>query len=165
MDEQTAASLVNQAYIFHPYGSIGRLPWQTEGNANAVPYGGFNPQRLDEQTLMRMAKGIRTYTERIAESDALTRMKQEVADAETIIFLGFGFHQQNMDLLTPNDRCQQLVRVLATTFGMSNPNSREVTGRIQQMVIANSANRSLAGPLVVHNSTCAGLFDEYGLIF
>jgi len=52
-----AAELVSGVHIYHPYGSVGLLPWMSRDGA--VAFGG----RLDSTRLLQQAKLIKTFTE------------------------------------------------------------------------------------------------------
>lgn len=94
IDSGRAAGLISKLEIIHPYGSIGRLPF--EGGPSAVSYGAT----LDEDSLIEAAGRIRTFTEQIEDLHFLDAIHQSVSGAETLVFLGFGFHPQNMELLS-----------------------------------------------------------------
>jgi len=150
--------IANKLRILHPYGSIGALPWQSA--RNSVPFGGHPDPRPD--ALLEMAKQIRTYTERIEEQTELGAIKAEVENAEVIIFLGFAFHRQNMELLkVPDPRKGHPMRIYATAKGMSGADMAAVEAQIRQTV---SPSRS-PQTLVVHDIGCSALFDECGRSF
>lgn len=95
ISDDKSQELINKLQILHPYGIVGLLPWQIP--AGNVPFGASpNGDRL-----LDIAGQIKTFTERIEEEAALAAIRQEVQDAETIVFLGFAFHQLNMQLLKP----------------------------------------------------------------
>ena len=47
----------------------------------------------------------------------MERMYDLVVEAKTVIFLGFAFHEQNMNLMTPYGRSSKARHVLATALG------------------------------------------------
>ncbi|MAM37259.1 MAG: hypothetical protein CL949_01845 [Erythrobacter sp.] len=94
--------------IIHPYGSIGKL---TSSQGGGVPFGYQHADILD------VASGIKTFTESVDEQ-IVSQARAAVEQADTLVFLGFGFLPQNMDLLRPRETPQAL-RVHATTFGVS----------------------------------------------
>lgn len=95
--------------ILHPYGQVGQMQWQ-EGVA--VPFGG-----QAEGMLRQVADGILTFTES-AQEGVTADVKALVQSAETMVFMGFGFLPQNVQLLTANQR-STASRVFYTTMGIS----------------------------------------------
>jgi hypothetical protein len=83
LPDREAQDLTNELTIMHPYGSIGRLPWQPD-SGRGLPFGGSS------HDLLESAQGIKTFTERIEDQAALDRIREEVRKAEVIVFLGFG---------------------------------------------------------------------------
>ena len=96
IDANRAAVLMQSLEIFHPYGVVGRLPFQSA--KDAVPFGSGANQ---PKKLLSLASQIKTYSERIEEESAVAGIRQIVQNAEIIVFLGFAFHGQNMDLIQP----------------------------------------------------------------
>ena len=79
--------------IIHPYGSVGRLPWQTS-EAPDVEWGTEQPWNIHN-----LALGIRTASEVQRDQAMLRQIRAAVSGAKRIVFLGFGFHPANVDLL------------------------------------------------------------------
>ncbi|MDP1736710.1 MAG: hypothetical protein Q8L23_04640 [Caulobacter sp.] len=94
--EREAARVVSGLPIWHPYGVIGRLPWQ-DGEGDPVPFGAFHPGT----NLSSMAEGLKTFSEEISDSDDLRAMRTAIAEAVRIVFLGLAFNEQNMKLMRP----------------------------------------------------------------
>lgn len=115
-----SADIVSSLTIIRPYGSLGPLDWQDSKNGTAFGYTG----NLDPFSLVDR---IRTYTEqRTSPVDA--RISDELAKATTIIFLGFGFHAQNLDLLVALD--SQAKQILATAVKVHAANLLTIQDRI-----------------------------------
>lgn len=105
---QQAIDAFSQLTIIHPYGRVGYLGWQ--GQPLVAEFG--DPS----SDLMRIAAGIQTFTES-ADSGVVQSVKELVEQAETLIFLGFGFLDQNMQLLSVES--SRVRRVFATIHGIS----------------------------------------------
>jgi len=77
-----------------------------------------------------MINRIRTFT----ESDVLhdkEKLSSALHGASLIAFLGFGFHPQNLKLLTlPPDQQLRRVKVLATVLGVHGANLPELTSTL-----------------------------------
>jgi hypothetical protein len=134
-----------------PYGSIGEL--RTNANPNGVPYGA-DTRGIDFPALL---DGLKTYTEQ-ANSEVVARIKEEFASARTIVFLGFGFHDPNMLLLSPTGK-SDIGRILATTKGISESDMGIVQNNIRAIAAKNLVNQNI----IVRDLTCAELFKEYRL--
>jgi len=85
--KERAYNIVKQMNIIHPYGLIGDL--------KKVPLG----ESLDYKWLMELYQNIRTFAEDSEETKKeRTVIKQFIEEANRIIFLGFAYHQMNLDL-------------------------------------------------------------------
>ena len=97
--------------IHRPYGVAGRLPWQ-KGDSPSVEFGGGSPQLLAD-----VAQQVRTFTERVNEGDELAAMRATIASADRIVFLGFAFHRQNVELLS--QKTKDHTEIVATAYKIS----------------------------------------------
>jgi hypothetical protein len=127
IDSRRAANLISKLEIIHPYGSIGRLPF--EGGESVVPYGA----RLKEAALIEAAGRIRTFTEQIEDFEFLEAIRESVCGAETLVFLGFGFHPQNMELLSGGSMINAR-RAYATSYFCSNGDIEVFIRQIRAML-------------------------------
>jgi hypothetical protein len=155
-DERRAVEVMERLNIVHPYGVIGELPWQSL--RDTVPYGGHEG---DPHMLLSLSQKIRTYTERVEEGAELNTIRQAIADAEVIVFLGFAFHPQNMELLAPTEAqlaTMPTKRVYATAYQMSADDCRVVYNKLFNMFHGRAT-----GGVNVQPITCSGLFDFYSL--
>jgi hypothetical protein len=112
IDENRMRELMGGLRVFHPYGAVGLLPWQT-GPGEGVPFGGieYSPK------LLPISRQIKTFTERVEDDAALTVIRNEVAEAEVVVFLGFAFLEENMKLISPGHPTKAK-RVFATAHGI-----------------------------------------------
>jgi len=96
-----AAHALAQIEIHHAYGHLGRLA--VDGHPQAVDFGTLEPFSVH-----RAASQIKTFTEEV-ETGAAERIWSTVQNADRLIFLGFGFHSRNLDLLFGTGRkCPEL---------------------------------------------------------
>lgn len=124
-----ARQIVAAKTFHHPYGSLGHLPWQRGGIGVAF---GQEPSGI----LQRVASGIQTFTEQIADEDSLELIKLAVREAEKLVFLGFGFHSQNLDLLyTGKGTASQ---ILATSHKMAIPNRLSILRKLNRFALTNN---------------------------
>lgn len=147
LDEEGAAEMMERLTITRPYGRIGPLSWQANRNEEAVDFGG----RCD---LLRAAKSIRTFTEQIERTE-LKPFREQVAWAQQVVFLGFGFHRQNMEYLkAPEESETARRRVYATVKGISQQNQDVVR---QEVCIAGSKSQLVE----LYDGDSAGLLDAF----
>lgn len=111
LSPEDSAGIVSGIRIIHPYGRVGDLPWQT--HKNALPFGGTYDGRLPE-----ISDRIQTLTEARHTESELAEIKQIMSEARRVVFLGFGFHRQNMALLNPSRPSSQGWRadIMATVY-------------------------------------------------
>jgi hypothetical protein len=112
-----ALSALNDNMI-RPYGSVGPLPWQQE--QAGVPYG-FSLGR-DHERLFGLAQNVRTYTEQNISQSLQSKIGNALQSARLVVFLGFGFHQQNMALLQAAGNHESWRRVIGTVHGIDSEN-------------------------------------------
>jgi hypothetical protein len=86
--EETVRS-ISSLNMIRPYGSVGLLPWQT----GDVPFG---DQIQNHERLFALSTNVRTFTEQNLTAEVESAIKSAIEKARLVIFLGFGFHQQNM---------------------------------------------------------------------
>ena len=148
-----AASLVNDMDIFHPYGVVGSLPW-TAGPAQ-MDFGA-EPRAQD---LVALAEQIKTFTEGTnPEASNIMEIRNQVARAKTIVFLGFAYHKQNLELLMqPADRRSNKVKsaeCYGTAVGISDADLQVIVSDLCELCEAMYPN-------VGNNFTCRELFNTY----
>jgi len=109
-----AIELVKKLKIYHPYGSVGKIKGLTINNDGLVVDFG---ESCDSTKLLQVSKQVKTFTEQVEDKTEIESIRQLVLEVETIVFLGFSFQQQNMDLLAPNQP-SNISRVFHTTKGV-----------------------------------------------
>jgi hypothetical protein len=101
--------------IVHPYGQVGRLPWQRPRSDQPIRFG-HDFRGVD---LVSLSEQIRTFTERVDDEDMLHRMHEQIEEAEVVVYLGFSYNEMNMQLMAVQHAGQR--KVFGTTYGMSAP--------------------------------------------
>ena len=106
-----ALGLVSRCRIVHPYGQVGSFfPHDQQQH---IAFG-----QVDYYQLAPISSRIRTFTE--AMEDVTSELiKDLVAQADVIVFMGFGWLPQNMELLQAVGRVTNAQRVFATTMNMA----------------------------------------------
>lgn len=123
VSKEISAEACENIKIIHPYGCIGKLPWQTMKNGDVVfEYGHV------ENNLSSVYNKIRTFNEE-NNCDNVSLVKKIIEDYELIVFLGFGFHDQNISFIRPNLNNKSKT-ILGTVYGFSDFNSREIERKL-----------------------------------
>lgn len=123
--KEAQAIVAAKLRIYHPYGTIGRLPWQP-GETAEVEWGTEQPWNIHN-----LAAGIRTSGEIMRDTKALNYMRAMVANARRLVFLGYGFQPQNMEMLVDRGLSHD-PEVIATVWGMSATNVVAVTRMLRR---------------------------------
>lgn len=148
-----AEALISRVRIVHPYGTIGSV---FSGSENFVSFGS---QEFD---INPVSDRIRTFSEACDQSAIL---QQWLFNAETVIFLGFGFHDQNIALLDISAHLEPdrgiLRRVFATTKGMSKSDANVVVNRISYALRGEPEDPEDPREIWTNNGSCADLFSTY----
>ncbi|MEK6707395.1 MAG: hypothetical protein AABY81_01105 [Pseudomonadota bacterium] len=155
---EVAQILRDHLEVYHPYGAVGSLPWLNPHGA--IGYGGTpSPEQL-----LKLASQIKTFTEGTDTlSSQVGSIRSHMKMSHRLIFLGFAFHEQNMDLLTPSsERAEPPAgrRVFATGHGLSMSSAEY----IDAMLIARGVRPgglSLIHPSIKSRFKCNELFHEY----
>ncbi|MET3666870.1 hypothetical protein [Caulobacter sp. 1776] len=91
LPQESALTALDNIEIQHAYGWLG--PIVADRHPKSVPYGTTDPMHVSWA-----ASQIKTFTEEV-ESGAAERIRNTILCADRLIFLGFGFHDRNLDLL------------------------------------------------------------------
>jgi hypothetical protein len=144
--ENNAAEICNAAKIFHAYGCIGGLPYQNNGTT--VP---FSTDQIKNKCV-GLASQIRTYTEEVEQDVQFNAIRTAVFKAERVVFLGFGFHQQNLAVLGGSNTSLRR-NIIATAHGLSSDNLNVYREAVVQQFKCD--------PVIFSGCTCRALFDSY----
>ena len=113
LDGTACAEMLSTLPLVHVYGQIGLLPWQLlDASDGARAYGG---QIHDPTVLKASSQGLRVIGE--AEKSALDQAGALLDRADSIMFLGFGYHRDNLELLNMARRTDPR-KAVGTVFGL-----------------------------------------------
>lgn len=148
IESQEATRILGQLEILRPYGGLGPITHQAFG-ANA---GG--------ERLITLSGQIKTFTEQLEDKKPLKDIRAKIASAETLVFLGFSFQDQNLELLQPvrpDDKPVKLTksRIYGTSYKVSGPDNLQIKRKLDN--VFGPAGSDLF-PL-----TCQQLFSEYSI--
>lgn len=150
-----AAKALASLVILHPYGSVGALPWQ-QLSTIAVPYGGD----LGSSALLSVASTLRTFTEGTNSAESqITQIRNSVFDADTLVFLGFAYHELNLELLfgpRENGSVRHEKQVYGTAKGISESNKKAIAADLADLGRYDISQITLRREL-----SAAAIFPEY----
>lgn len=153
LDAESARSIAATAKVIHPYGCVGKLPWLPSG-AVPIPYGGDPQGRLFE-----ISQALQTFCETTESTAEMKDLHTRLSLSNRIVFLGFGFHRQNMDLLKPE---WPLIanRVLGTVYKEPLPAQDGARGAI--MTLCDHLDRgNVRSWADLQNLTCAEFLRQF----
>lgn len=153
IDQSHATQLINRIRIFHPYGSVGKLPWQDP--VDHVAYGA--EPRIDQ--LLKLKDQIKTFTEGTdPDSSDMAAIRAALGFAPRVLFLGFAYHQLNLALLSPRRTLPEggTQRIIGTALGLSDADCAEIKSELADAFACTPDQISLRNDL-----TAAGVFGEY----
>jgi hypothetical protein len=144
-----AIGLLRGVDIVHPYGLVGQLPLMAQ--SGGVPFGA-NPGEAD---IVAISKGLKTYTDEIEDNGTRDRIHSMLLRAKQLVFLGFGFHKRNMQLLRPPEKMQAIA--FATAYGASDLRQQQFERQIEYLI-----DGQRTGLAHVSAADCSTLIYEYG---
>jgi hypothetical protein len=128
---ERATEILSNLTILHPYGKVGSLPWQD--SERGVPFGGD----VHSSVLLAVSQNLRTFTERISEQQSqIDLIRDSVFGAEILTFLGFAYHELNLQLLFGPERQQPVNharQVFGTAMGLSESNKRVISTELANL--------------------------------
>lgn len=119
VSSEDAASVLRDLDIVHAYGSLGPLPWQ--GTAGSIDFGAGSIAR---STIVDNALALKTFTETTDEDEEVVKNLREIMrNTERLVFLGFAYYKQNMELLFGNGErppySDPVKRIYGSALGIS----------------------------------------------
>jgi hypothetical protein len=131
ISQAEAADIVKCISIYHPYESVGSLPWFDSRDSmefGAEPYG---------EQLLRLAGKIKTFTEGTdPNSSDILKIRSHMSVTERLVFMGFAFHELNMQLIVPDkheDRKGIPPKCYATTYLISKSDEEVIRQQIDNL--------------------------------
>jgi hypothetical protein len=150
---ERASELVKRIHIFHPYGSVGSLPW-FRGNTSAAF--GHEP---NAQELLKLSGEIKTFTEGTDPSSSdIIAIREKVKAADRLVFLGFAFHPLNLQLLwdaSAKPPAPSNTACFATGMGISTNDIGVIAAELVEL------GGFVEAKVRINTLTCSQLFQEY----
>lgn len=152
---QRAEELARMVDVYHPYGQVGFLPWQTK--SGGIRFG----ESVQAMQLIQISEQLRTFTEGIDEERSdINNIRSVLEHARRIVYLGFAFHPINMDLLYPAPRNGGVLinnqKIYATAIGIPGPDLDIVRSDLIKRASVGSDH-----VFVEAREKCLGLMNSY----
>ena len=159
IEERQAVELVKTISIYHPYGTVGSLPWKSHDTS--IEYGEIPVVN----NLLLLAQNIKTFTEGTDPNQSdIDEIKRKVGEADVLVFLGFAFHKQNMELISSDQiLANRSIKCYATTLGISDSDKIVILDQIQNLYRFERPAEKDRVKVYMSNVTCHELFSEYSL--
>ena len=110
--------------IVHVHGQLGPLPWADTGFGNGRSYQPHDPANLKDAAVAA-AKGIRIVHESAKDDPQYVQARQLLAQAEIVIFLGFGYLRENVERLAIRSLSPNIA-LIGTAYGLMEGERAEV---------------------------------------
>lgn len=148
---EIAQQLVLGANIHHPYGLVGKIHASPTPEYFLSEFG----QATNANSLLQIADELKTFTEGTDEkASEIDVIRRAINDADQIVFLGFAYHDLNLELLNPSNPSRRRIAttIYGTALDISGPN---------QVVIENKLT-AIGGPdITLVDCTCSKLLSDY----
>lgn len=168
VERRIAQDIVDKMNIIHPYGTLGKLPWNFSGVGDGKLH--FGPELDSYFELFEVGQNIRTYTEQAHDAEEVKKIHDAMFDCQNLIFLGFGFNNQNLDLLrirSLNNYLNPALRNIYTTGVGIYPQANDtVTRRILDLYLDRDKHVWWKDRVHIENHQgCKELFSIHGMNF
>jgi hypothetical protein len=154
IEKSVACKIMQGVKIYHPYGDIGDPHWSSNN------FDFFAPTL--PRDVSAIAERIRTFTEPSSD-DEFVSLRKVVREAQTIVFLGFGFHPQNLELLGSGNRfgTSKVKNIIGTSFGMSANDRADITSRLKTFFTATDSGKYTSPQVDLVDLECKDFLKAY----
>lgn len=146
--------IMKELKIIHPYGTIGQLRWRDKGPKSSLYFG------EEEFDLASTAAAIKVLNEGVTKDADAEKLREEILAAQNIFFLGFGFHRENMRLLTTPARCAPS-QIFTTTHGLSSSDIDVVKESVVSSLKIHTNHLSVMKFVSEPETSCFQLFRKH----
>ena len=166
IDIVKAEAVVSMMNIIHPYGTLGSLPWNGHQRLeDVVPFGLGADASVNWMQIAN--ENIRTYTQQRHDVETVQAIHNAMGACKVLVFLGFGFNNQNLDLLRLKGLSDlgaiRIPMVYSSGLGIS----RQVGVTLQRRIGNLFSDYNRVSPQwqdrihIEHELTCSQLFDTH----
>ncbi len=135
LDDARCAELAKTIPVLHVHGQLGTPSWLLDDSSDARPYGFSDRPRMEDDDIRVSARQIRIVHEEIS-GDVLGDAHEALNAAKVVCFLGFGYHETNLERLQVHKLMGKTVR--GTTFGMPNGEIGKAKGGFLNVLLLDS---------------------------
>jgi hypothetical protein len=149
---EVSRDILGRLNIYHPYGTVGNLPFLS--SADSIDFGSTPTERQ----LIQAVNQLKTFTEGTDEHGSDIQAIRGAFGAGKVIFLGFAFHRQNLELLFPGTRPSaplSTTRAYGTARGISRSDCEVIKDQLH-------GKAGFGAPITLRDDlTCAEFFADY----
>lgn len=155
LDWSTASELSKNLVVTHPYGS---LRWPSKNGLNTEIE--FGQEGISNFEIV--GQGIRTFTEQQIDPETLGQLAAQVRNADVVVFLGFGYHKRNLEILEPNFGVHAR-EVYGTAYHVAKPARIKLELDLKRMFSRWSDGQCIdEAQINLDDMPCLEFFEEYG---
>lgn len=148
--EDNIVQTISQLKILHVYGQVMPLKWQDSNEG--VDY---KLEQISELLLQKAASNIKTIYEQ-RESPEVDEAQRLLSNAERIFFLGFGYAEENLEILKLPDRTKKASWIYGTAYGQE---AREISDNRNKIIEWLPAK--LSDRVIIENMDCLKLLRNH----
>lgn len=166
LSDHAAIQAVSKLGIEHPYGSLGALspsPRPTFA-ADAKEFESVFYHRVGE-----LISGLKTFGESV-DRDIPERIQKAIDECRNLIFVGFGFGEENLQLILPADNVGPTKKLYSTNFDINERRWGSIESAVLGRLTTSTDPRSQAGKVAIYGpgriktvAQCAELVDHFSL--
>jgi hypothetical protein len=138
--------------VYHPFGAVGRLPWQG-GDAPDVDWGNEAPWNM-----AALSAQLKTADQARADRAALSQMRNAVAAAQRLVFLGCDYSPQMLDLLVDSSLSHN-PELIVTTQGLTGANRSAALRNLRRKTGTERDDK-----LILAEGRCLDVFKDFQLV-
>jgi len=121
LEPQDYEELVMEIPLVHFYGGLGRYPFPSTNQSfsnTSVSYGIDSQEPIRNATLQNASVTLRTPSEVNVKTDGIALLSRRlISEADRVVFLGFGYHPKNLELLFLDNKLENQ-ELMGTTMGL-----------------------------------------------
>lgn len=138
--------------VFHPYGAVGRLPWQMGDQAD-VDWGNEMPWNM-----AALSAQLKTYEQAMADRVAISQLRAAVAASQRLVFLGCDFSPQSLELLVDSSLSHNPELIL-NMQGLSGANRAAALRNLKRKTGTEREDK-----LIMAEGRCLDVFKDFQLV-
>lgn len=162
LDAKSAFSLIKSANIIHPYGTT--IEFDID-HSNETNFGNIHSDNDYDSFIERARNNIKLHTDIQMNEKVKDKIECAIYQSKTVAFLGFGYHPDNLRLLSTNKDFKPIPnrKIIANFFKVSETNIRvhkERLGSIAHLGEIYPVDERISRD---RDFTASDLIDEYSL--